>query len=107
MLLKVAKVLREGALWWKVDVVEQTTYEDVEKVGEDLSSKIDEEFTGRVEWSEEDVTFYIKSRDLDGECIDADITGFFKEFARKNEIHFRLDSIITDATDGAIYALRF
>ena len=107
MLLKLAKVLLERDLWWKVDIMEETTYEDVEKVGEDLSSKIEQKFTGRVEWSIDDMTFYIKSQNLDGDCIDADITGFLKEFAKNNGIEFRLDSIITDATTGAIMGLRF
>lgn len=76
MFLEVAKVNIEGDYWWEIKVVENDTQED----------------------DEADMTFLIKSQGLNGECIDADITGFLKNFAENKNIRFQLDSIISDAS---------
>ena len=109
MKLKVAKVPIDGASWWKIDLVEETTDEDVEVVNDDLWEAINDRFQGYVDWSEDedDYTFYIKSQALYGEYISNTITGFLENFASDKNIGFELIGSMTDATTGAMLSLRF
>lgn len=49
----------------------------------------------------------LSSRNVQGACLDSEITGFLKNLAREKRVTFVLDSICTDATPGAIMGLRF
>ena len=54
-----------------------------------------------------DLSVRLSSRNVEGRCLDSDITEFLKKLATEKQVTFVLDSICTDATPGAIMGLRF